>query len=150
MLDIEGVQPDSVTFICPLREVFYFLYGQLSAYDLDPEYTFGILGILTDEVMQEEQSREPVGGTSLAELAATIGHGGFELDRAKQLVYAACDLIIQLVTQQIPNMGSPVYRNAHQYYLSPSYDLYISIQRSVFDAYEPPRIPPTGPRAYRL
>lgn len=150
MLDIEGVQPDTVTFVCPLREVFYFLYGQLSAYDLDPEYTFSILGMLTDEVMQQEQSREPVGGTSLAELAADIGHGGMELERAKQLAYAACDLIIVIITQQIPNMGSFIYKNAYEYYLSPSYDLYISIQRSVFDSYEPSRVPSTGPRAYRL
>lgn len=151
MLEIDGVQPDSVTFVCPLREVFFLLYGHLSAYDLDPEYTFTYMGMLVDDVMVEEHSRDPVGGGGFDDVVEELSsQGRMSEDDAKRLCYQAGDLIILLVTQQLPNMGARIYKNAYQYYLSPSYDLYISIQRSVFESYEPDRIPSTGPRPYRL
>lgn len=138
--------PDSVTFICSLKEAFYLLHEQLRVYDDEPDYTFGVMAHLVDDVLAEEDRRDPV-GSHFDEALHEMANIGMPAEEARQLAIAAGDLIITSITSLIENFGSGIYKNAYEYFLRSPYDVYISVQRSVFSA---ATLPQTRPRPYRL
>lgn len=137
---------DSVTFIISMREPFHFLYERIGRYDQDRFNTYCILQHLVADVIETEQMRDPV-GSYFQQAQDEMQMLGMSVNESYAMAVAVGDEIIKEMINVIPNWGSDVYHNAYEYFLRSPHDVYLSVQRSVF---QHDAVPPSRTRPYRL
>jgi len=147
MFGTDSVLPDkSVHYVFSLKEAWFFLNEILRTYDSAPEFTYAVLADLTADVLGGERNRDPVGSHFDNALIA-MHDVGISYDTARQAAMDTGELIIQAVSSVIPNFGSKVYKNAYQFLLKRPYDVYLSVDISVYTEAD---LPAPSARPYRL